>query len=175
MLRRAGVLDKIRQRGLSPYSMTWRRVDGSIINRLTGLNSNPNTGGFIMFPVNDLASFLREELCNLPAAKIYWNRTVATVGQDDTTAWVDCSDGTRFKADFVVGCDGATSIVRKSLFGRKFPGKTWDPIIVATNVCRSLLVTADMLTPVLCSCATISRSMVGQTCLGSLTQSIGLS
>lgn len=85
--------------------------------------------------VYELASLLYEELSQQATANVHWNHRVVTVGQDETSAWVDCENGKRFKADFVVGCDGGTSTVRKSLFGERFPGKTWEPIIVATNVC----------------------------------------
>jgi 2-polyprenyl-6-methoxyphenol hydroxylase-like FAD-dependent oxidoreductase len=39
------------------------------------------------------------------------------------------------EGDYVVGCDGANSTVRRKLFGEMvFPGFTWDEQIVATNV-----------------------------------------
>lgn len=38
------------------------------------------------------------------------------------------------RGDWIVGCEGANSGVRRSLFGSSFPGKTWDAQIVATNV-----------------------------------------
>ena len=38
------------------------------------------------------------------------------------------------KAKYVVGCDGANSIVRRKLFGEEYPGFTWDAQIIATNV-----------------------------------------
>lgn len=41
----------------------------------------------------------------------------------------------KFSADYIVGCDGASSQIRRSLFGNlDFPGRTWDEQIVATNV-----------------------------------------
>ncbi|KAK5311057.1 hypothetical protein LTR93_011844 [Exophiala xenobiotica] len=36
-------------------------------------------------------------------------------------------------ADYVVGCDGANSLIRSSLLGDDFPGSTWDLQIIATN------------------------------------------
>lgn len=39
------------------------------------------------------------------------------------------------EADYIVGCDGANSIVRRNLFGDMvFPGFTWDKQIVATSM-----------------------------------------
>lgn len=134
VLRRAGVLDKIVQSGLLVDSFTWRRVDGTVINRLTGMSRNPDKGGFICLPVYDLACLLYEEVRQLPNVKVHWSHKVTTVAQNETRAWVECENGQRFEGDFVVGCDGGTSTVRKSLFGSNFPGKTWDFIMVATNV-----------------------------------------
>jgi 2-polyprenyl-6-methoxyphenol hydroxylase-like FAD-dependent oxidoreductase len=134
VLRRAGVLDTIIDRGLKPDSFTWRKLDGTVIGRLSGLNRRKDVGGFIMLTVYELAIVLWEALEKLPTAKVHWGHKVVTVGQDETSAWVDCENGEVFKGDFVVGCDGGSSTVRKCLFGSDFPGKTWDPIIVATNV-----------------------------------------
>lgn len=40
----------------------------------------------------------------------------------------------RIEGDYLVGCDGAMSQVRRSLFGSEFPRKTWDAQIVTTDV-----------------------------------------
>lgn len=134
VLRRAGVLDAIIDRGLKPDSFTWRKLDGSIIGQLSGLNRRDDVGGFVMLTVYELATVLWEALQKLPTATVHWGRKVATVGQDESNAWAECENGQVFKGAFVVGCDGGSSTVRKCLFGTEFPGKTWDPIIVATNV-----------------------------------------
>jgi 2-polyprenyl-6-methoxyphenol hydroxylase-like FAD-dependent oxidoreductase len=72
---------------------------------------------------------------------IRWNARVSSVGSNEKGAWavVQEKDGseTRYTADYLCGCDGANSQVRRSLLGSKFPGKTWDAQIVATNVCLS--------------------------------------
>jgi 2-polyprenyl-6-methoxyphenol hydroxylase-like FAD-dependent oxidoreductase len=68
---------------------------------------------------------------------------VVGVGQDAEGAWCEVEvqvegkpEGRRelVRGDYVVGCDGANSAVRKSLFGDEFPGFTWDAQIIATNV-----------------------------------------
>ena len=42
----------------------------------------------------------------------------------------------RMEGDFVLGCDGGGSVVRKGLFGKSFPGYTWPMQLVAVNVWR---------------------------------------
>lgn len=68
-----------------------------------------------------------------------WRHEVINSGQDEKSAWlvVKDQDGMeqRLSGDYVVGCDGGSSQVRKSLFGeRAFPGITWDTQFVATDV-----------------------------------------
>lgn len=62
------------------------------------------------------------------------------IGQNSAMAWVDTvhtntGEQSSLEADYIVGCDGANSVVRRSLFGdREFPGRTWNEQLVATNV-----------------------------------------
>lgn len=70
-----------------------------------------------------------------------WSHRVVDVGQDENSTWATIKEqnGTekRTSGDFLCGCDGGTSQVRKSLFGeKKFLGKTWDVHFVATDVSR---------------------------------------
>jgi 2-polyprenyl-6-methoxyphenol hydroxylase-like FAD-dependent oxidoreductase len=53
-------------------------------------------------------------------------REVTGFAQDETGVDVDVSDGTSLRADFLVGCDGGRSLVRKAA-GIEFPG--WDPSV----------------------------------------------
>jgi 2-polyprenyl-6-methoxyphenol hydroxylase-like FAD-dependent oxidoreductase len=55
---------------------------------------------------------------------IYRGREVTTVAQDDTGVDVELSDGQFLRAEYVVGCDGGRSVVRKAT-GIEFSG--WDP------------------------------------------------
>ncbi|OAA65548.1 Monooxygenase, FAD-binding protein [Niveomyces insectorum RCEF 264] len=106
-------------------------------------------------PMQDLDALLLEMLVErLGADVVRWRHRVVNVGQDADKAWAEvevttgAGDGdvdngravettttttTRVEADYIVGCDGANSIVRRSLFGNEFPGKTWDAQIIATN------------------------------------------
>jgi 2-polyprenyl-6-methoxyphenol hydroxylase-like FAD-dependent oxidoreductase len=56
--------------------------------------------------------------------KIYRGREVTGFTQDDTGVDVDLADGRSLRADYLVGCDGGRSLIRKAA-GIEFPG--WDP------------------------------------------------
>jgi 3-(3-hydroxy-phenyl)propionate hydroxylase len=58
------------------------------------------------------------------AVPIVHEREVAGFAQDDTGVDVELSDGTSLRADYLVGCDGGRSVVRKAA-GIEFAG--WDP------------------------------------------------
>jgi 2-polyprenyl-6-methoxyphenol hydroxylase-like FAD-dependent oxidoreductase len=58
------------------------------------------------------------------AVQIYRGREVTGIAQDDTGVDVELSDGRSLRAEYVVGCDGGRSLVRKAA-GIEFPG--WDP------------------------------------------------
>ncbi|HEU5112640.1 MAG TPA: FAD-dependent monooxygenase [Acidimicrobiia bacterium] len=57
-------------------------------------------------------------------APILRSREVVGFAQDDTGVDVELSDGTSHRAEYLVGCDGGRSLVRKAA-GIDFPG--WDP------------------------------------------------
>src|SRR5919201_770801 len=58
------------------------------------------------------------------AVPIYRGREVTGFAQDDTGVDVELSDGPSLRADYLVGCDGGRSLIRKAV-GSEFPG--WDP------------------------------------------------
>jgi 2-polyprenyl-6-methoxyphenol hydroxylase-like FAD-dependent oxidoreductase len=60
------------------------------------------------------------------AVTIYRQREVTGIAQDDTGVDVELSHGQSLRAEYVVGCDGGRSLVRKAA-GIDFPG--WDPTI----------------------------------------------
>ncbi|UPK05320.1 FAD-dependent monooxygenase [Bradyrhizobium sp. 170] len=51
---------------------------------------------------------------------------VTGIAQDDTGVDVELSDGQSLRAEYVVGCDGGRSLIRKAA-GIEFPG--WDPTV----------------------------------------------
>src|SRR5215218_6712097 len=58
------------------------------------------------------------------AVPTYRGREVTGFAQDDTGVDVELSDGQSLRADYLVGCDGGGSLIRKAA-GIEFPG--WDP------------------------------------------------
>src|SRR5918998_496702 len=58
------------------------------------------------------------------AVPVYRGREVTGFAQDDTGVGVQLSDGRSLRAEYLVGCDGGRSLVRKAA-GIEFPG--WDP------------------------------------------------
>jgi 2-polyprenyl-6-methoxyphenol hydroxylase-like FAD-dependent oxidoreductase len=56
--------------------------------------------------------------------RIYYGCEVRGFAQDDTGVEVECSDGQSLRAQYLVGCDGGRSVIRKAA-GIEFPG--WDP------------------------------------------------
>ncbi|KAF4548612.1 FAD-binding domain-containing protein 50 [Elsinoe fawcettii] len=73
---------------------------------------------------------------------VRFEHKVQSIGQDDREAWVEvdvmqgdtCLRKDRVSADYVIGCDGASSIVRKELFGREWPGLTLPYRFMVQNV-----------------------------------------
>lgn len=79
-----------------------------------------------------------DHLAEQPTAEVKMLHRVTNVGQDNNRAWVNVTTPNgeeKLEADYIVGCDGANSQVRRSLFGdSEFPGWSWDKQIIATNV-----------------------------------------
>ncbi|KAG8629439.1 hypothetical protein KVT40_003304 [Elsinoe batatas] len=89
-------------------------------------------------PLGRLCIVLQEALAKFPHAHISYSHKVVAIDQstEKASVVVDTPNGQQaLQADYIVGCDGANSRIRKSLFGEDdFPGFTWDEQIVATNV-----------------------------------------
>ena len=60
------------------------------------------------------------------AVPVYRGRDVTGIRQDDTGVDVELSDGQSLRAEYLAGCDGGRSLIRKAA-GIEFPG--WDPSI----------------------------------------------
>lgn len=140
-LQRAGVLEEVVEKGfIVDKSVSWRKLDGTLLGKIE-LQNQPRERRMVCLPLNRLTNILLEHISKQPTAQILWNHKVVKIGQDESKAWIEVETPTgekRLEADYIVGCDGANSQIRKSLFGDwEFPGTTWEEQIVATNVSNS--------------------------------------
>ncbi|KAI7922759.1 FAD binding domain-containing protein [Pyricularia oryzae] len=153
-LDRAGVLAEVKKRGIIITDFAFRYAvpagspedkDGSGFAHIATLDTScvSDVDGFDYrshcLVLQDLDALMLEMLIDrLGDDVVSWRHRVLDVGQDEErkVAWVDVAtpEGRkRVEGDYVVGCDGAASQVRRSLFGQDYPGFTWEKQIVATN------------------------------------------
>ncbi len=72
---------------------------------------------------NQIERIMGEWIAELPV-QVYFDREVTGFGKDGIGVAVELSDGEVMRAQYLVGCDGGRSIVRKAA-AIEFPG--WDP------------------------------------------------
>lgn len=136
----------MRARGLILNTMCWRDPDSHDI--IAGFDASrvlSDVDGQDLrthcFVLQDLDQLMLERFTQQYGGEVCWEHKVVAVGQDKEKAWVEVEtpEGKKkVEGDYVVGCDGANSMVRRSLFGDEFPGFTWDAQIIATNVSVSI-------------------------------------
>lgn len=132
-------MEKVIEKGFIPIDVSWRKPNGDCIVSIDGLHGHANTPPHVVLPVGSLSSLLLEEVQKQPSVSIHWGHQVSQLGQDSDQVWVEVvqqstTGAKRLEADFVIGCDGGTSNVRKILFNNSFPGTTWPIQLVAVNV-----------------------------------------
>jgi len=80
-----------------------------------------------------LSRLLVADLATRPGVSVRFGARVAEVGQDADRAWAVLASGERVEGAYVVGCDGAHSVVRRTL-GLAFDGQTYpETMILATT------------------------------------------
>src|SRR5580698_6947807 len=72
---------------------------------------------------NQIEQIMAAWVAELPV-RIYYGSEVTGLKQDDTGVDGELSDGDPLRADYLVGCDGGRSVIRRAA-GIEFPG--WDP------------------------------------------------
>ncbi|KXH60523.1 FAD binding domain-containing protein [Colletotrichum salicis] len=137
-LHRAGVMEDVSRQGFYPNKLTYRTFENKVLGTLdhTVLPEDPNR--LVCLPLDQLGHILLSHLEKQPSAEILWDYEVVEIRDDNGLGIITAktSSGTKeLRAKYVVGCDGANSIIRRKIFGDwVFPGKTWDTQVVATNV-----------------------------------------
>lgn len=134
---RAGILEDVEKQAYHANGMAWRHADGTQICQIID-DDMPKEHRRLSLPLDSLLPLLQSHLDRHENAQTLLSHEVTALGQDDKSAWVDINtpnEAKRMSASYIVGCDGGNSKIRRELFGHgKFPGKTWDVQIVATNV-----------------------------------------
>ena len=72
---------------------------------------------------NQIERIMAAWIAELPV-RVYYGCEVTGFAQDDTGVDVEVSDGESLRAQYLVGCDGGRSLIRRAA-GIQFPG--WDP------------------------------------------------
>jgi 3-(3-hydroxy-phenyl)propionate hydroxylase len=129
MLDEIGITPMLIERGLKAPVYHWRdRQTGEIIDfDLTEISDRTRYPFRIQCEQYHLSRALAEGLARYPHASVRFGHRTLTLEQDATGVSVAAEtayDIRRFRADFVIGADGANSIVRKWL-GIEFDGFTY--------------------------------------------------
>ena len=171
------MLQEVIEEGFLPDGVSWRDIDGNSIASLS-TNDLPKEDKIVCLPLNRLTKILMNHIRKQANAEVRWSHKVLpTIGQDQSSAWVmvETPNGiAKISADYIVGCDGANSQIRKSLFGDwEFPGRTWDEQIVATNVSPKILGTCARLIVFISRSTTTCLHTIGKTPISSSTKNTG--
>jgi 2-polyprenyl-6-methoxyphenol hydroxylase-like FAD-dependent oxidoreductase len=86
---------------------------------------------------NEIERIMADWIAELPV-RIYYGCEATGFAQNDTGVDVEVSDGRSLRAQYLVGCDGGRSIIRKAA-GIEFPG--WDP--TKSNLIAEVAVTEE--------------------------------
>lgn len=148
VFRRAGLLSDFRAVSIPKFpSICWRRVaDGEKLINIDMSVVEDHEDRMTILPLRDIIQIMYRHCLEKYSdyIEVRFNHRVTAAGQeqDRKKAWVDVEVGAegemkshkRIEAQYVVGCDGASSAVRRSLFGKEWPGQTWDCRFIVQNV-----------------------------------------
>ena len=126
IIAQLGLIDEyIRQGLVSRTFQFWDRPTRRLIaefdfERLRGETAYPYV---VQTEQHKLAGMAIARLREMPDARVLLGQKVLSLGQDESSVTVE-TQADQFKADFVIGCDGGRSAVRKHL-DIEFEGFTW--------------------------------------------------
>lgn len=149
----AGIYDDIVERGFCMAGNSWRKplVDDGDGNKMLGPKiaqftiSKRNADGIfedgrfvIDFVQGRLVTLMLEKIQKLDLIQVVFNAALTNIAEDSSgvTVTVETAGGSQeLKAQYLAGCDGGKSTVRK-LLGIKFSGHAWPERLLATDVKR---------------------------------------
>ena len=129
---RAGILTDVTTAALHPKSACFR--DAADCKPLFSMPGK----GMIALPLDKLAAIIESHAARYDEVEVLYGHEVVELGQNELSAWVDVQTAhgqKRIESQYIVGCDGGRSFIRKALFGEQaMPGFTWDKNLVAIDV-----------------------------------------
>lgn len=148
VFRRAGLVPDFRAASLRTFpTICWRRVaDGEKLVSIDMAVVESEPDRMTVLQLGEIIQIMYRHCMDPKTGKglidVRFNHRVTSTGQNDHRAWVDVDIGAeadekrhqRIEADYIVGCDGASSAVRRSLFGHDWPGQTFNCKLVVQNV-----------------------------------------
>lgn len=116
LLADIGLWDPIKNRMQPADGHIHIGADGGVIRYLSAVGQPRRFGhaNDYFFFQPELEAVLRDGLSRFPNVETRLGQEVTEVTQDATGVLVRCADGQTFTAAWVIGCDGARSIVRKA-------------------------------------------------------------
>lgn len=121
-----GVIDEMLEQGLKVPLFQQRDRKGGVIAELdmSLLKDETKYPYRLQLEQSKFTRIVRPHLDALPNAHLVFGTRVASAEDHGDYAVAILDDGTRVECDWLIGCDGANSMVRQS-FGFEFPGETF--------------------------------------------------
>jgi 2-polyprenyl-6-methoxyphenol hydroxylase-like FAD-dependent oxidoreductase len=136
VLDRIGAIGDLRE-GAVPLSRSIFRINGRHSAELSWVNrSRSGPANPLIISQADIEASLRNRLTEV-GGTVEWNQRVVSVEDTGGGASVRLADGTVVHADWVIGADGAHSVVRKAA-GIDFPGVPRVERLLIADVCADL-------------------------------------
>lgn len=148
IFRRAGLLSDFRSASIPKFpAICWRRVaDGEKLIEIDMSVVEEEEDRMTVLQLGTIIQIMYKHCVERygELIDVRFNHKVLGTGQDEAAAkaWVDVEIGAegeektqqRLEADYIIGCDGASSAIRRSLYGKEWPGQTLDCRFIVQNV-----------------------------------------
>ncbi|KAI1016403.1 hypothetical protein LB503_010467 [Fusarium chuoi] len=114
LLDRLGVYSELKKRGSSHSNMTIHSLKGGVLGRRDMVSAaKEQTGyGYMRIKRTDLLDTLLEAVAEAGIA-LHYNKSLISITESADSVTATFSDGTSDTADFILGCDGIHSVVRR--------------------------------------------------------------
>ncbi|MBI2993203.1 MAG: FAD-dependent monooxygenase [Gammaproteobacteria bacterium] len=137
-LERLGIVDEAHAIGVQndKLQIRYRDADEAYVLSPSVLRGDTRYPYQLHFGQNELAELVHRRLAGIPETEVRFNTRLVAIAQDSggvtATARTPRGDA-ELRCDWLIGCDGGRSGVRKAL-NLSFDGHTWPERFVATNV-----------------------------------------